>query len=71
MARRTTGHPILPIDIFGDLLEKFGEDAADEILDRVQEGGMSIDDAEAILRRDDIDPEDWPKFEEGWRPKKW
>lgn len=71
MARRTTGHPILPIDIFGDLLEKFGEDAADEVLDRVQEGGMSIDDAETILRRDDIDPEDWPKFEEGWRPNKW
>lgn len=71
MARRTTGHPILPIDLFADILEQFGEDTADMALDNVQDGTWSVDDVENFMNRDDIDPEDWQKFEEGWRPKKW
>lgn len=71
MARRTKGHPILPIGIFADILEQFGEDTADMALDNVQDGIWSVDDVENFMRREDIDPEDWSKFEEGWRPDKW
>lgn len=54
MERRTTGHPILPIDIFADLYEKYGDDTATEILDRVQEGSMTITEAKLLIREDEI-----------------
>ena len=71
MARRTTGHPILPAGIFADILEQFGEDTADMALDNVQDGTWSVEDVENFMNRDDVDPDDWQKFEEGWRPAKW
>ena len=40
-------------------------------LDNVQDGTWSVEDVENFMNRDDIDPDDWQKFEEGWRPDKW
>jgi hypothetical protein len=69
--RRTTGHPILPAKHYLWLMDNWGEDAADEILDKVQTGGMSVEQVETAINRPDIDPEDWSDFEEGWRPTNW
>lgn len=71
MARRTTGHPILPIGIFEDLLNLTDEDTATEILDQVQEGTLDVSDVERFMNRPDIDPSDWQDFENGWRPTDW
>lgn len=69
--RRTEGHPILPISLFDKISDFQGEDAAVEILDLVQEGNLSVEDVEKALNRSDIDPSDWERFEEGWRPDNW
>ena len=47
--RRTDGHPDLPIDIYCKLSDKFGEEKATEILDKVQEKAMTIKEASALI----------------------
>lgn len=50
MKRRTEGHPILPIDVFSDLYDAFGEEISTEILDRVQERQISVEEAREYLK---------------------
>ncbi|BCW67342.1 hypothetical protein NicSoilB4_21050 [Arthrobacter sp. NicSoilB4] len=69
--RKTSGHPILPAKHFDWLLTHWGEDAAVEILDKVQLGEMSVEEVEKGINRPDIDPGDWQAFEDGWRPPNW
>ena len=69
--RKTTGHPILPAKYFDWLLIHWGEDAAVELLDKVQIGEMTVEQVERAINRPDIDPENWQDFEEGWRPSNW
>ena len=69
--RKTRGHPILPAKHFDWLLTHWGEDAAVEILDKVQTGEMTVEQVERAINRPDIEPEDWQDFEEGWRPPDW
>lgn len=69
--RKTTGPPILPIKSYDWLLTNWGEDAAVEILDKVQVGEMTVEQVESAIKRPDIEPEDWPAFEDGWRPDSW
>jgi CTP:molybdopterin cytidylyltransferase MocA len=69
--RKTTGAPILPAHLFDEIYQLWGEDGAVEILDKVQLGEMTVEQVETALRRPDIQPEDWQRFEEGWRPDGW
>lgn len=69
--RRTKGHPILPIKLFDKICDMWGEDAAIDILDLVQEERMSIEDVEKAINRPDISVDDWKNFEDGWRPDNW
>ena len=69
--RRTSGHPILPAELFSRLYDIGGGDFATEILDQVQEGSMTVEQVRKSLDRPDIDPEDWRDFEDGWRPDGW
>ena len=69
--RKTTGPPILPPRLFDEINQIWGEEAAVEILDKVQLGEMTVEHVETGLRRPDIDPSDWQRFEEGWRPDHW
>lgn len=66
-------HPILPIELFSKLFDLWhgDEDAVTDIVQRVQEGKMSVDDVRKALNRPDIDPENWQDFEDGWRPNGW
>ena len=50
MKRRTEGHPILPIEVFWDLYDAFGDEISTEILDRVQERRISVEEARGYLR---------------------
>lgn len=50
MKRRTEGHPILPIEVFWDLYDAFGDEISTEILDRVQERRISVEEAKGYLR---------------------
>lgn len=50
MARRTEGHPVLPAEVYSGLYDLGGADFADEILDQVQEGSRTIEEAEALLK---------------------
>ena len=43
----------------------------EDIVDRVQDGRMTVEDVRKALNRPDIKPEDWRKFEDGWRPPNW
>ncbi|TFB83605.1 hypothetical protein E3O44_17165 [Cryobacterium algoricola] len=69
--RKTTGHPILPARLFDEINQIWGEEAAVETLDKVQVGEMTVEQVQTGLRRPDIEPEDWQRFEEGWRPDNW
>jgi len=69
--RKTTGAPILPAHLFAEIYQLWGEDGAVEILDKVQLGEMTVEQVETALRRPDIEPEDWQRFEDGWRPDGW
>lgn len=69
--RRTEGHPILPIDLFDWLLTCWGEEEAVEVLDKVQEGSLKVEDVRRAIERPDIDESNWQDFEEGWRPDNW
>lgn len=69
--RKTTGPPILPARLFDEIYQLWGEEGAVEILDKVQTGEMTVEQVETALRRPDIEPEDWQRFEEGWRPNGW
>lgn len=59
-----------------------GKAKADEVAQEVQDGERTAHEAnqwskeieelyEKSRNRPDIEPEDWQKFEEGWRPKGW
>jgi len=61
-------HPILPIKDYSWLYDHWGEDAANEVLDKVQTGEMTVEHIENCINRPDINPKDWQDFEEGWRP---
>lgn len=69
--RRTTGHPILPIDLFDEIFLKDGEGEANRILDKVQRGQLDVEDVRKALHRPSIPPEKWRDFEDGWRPDGW
>jgi len=56
--RKTKGHPILPAEDYSYIYDKFGADAADETLDDVQEGKISVKTLEKYLYNDDKDDED-------------
>jgi hypothetical protein len=64
-------HPLLPAKAFLWLYDHWGEDAAQEVLDKVQIGEMSVEQVEKAINRPDINPKDWQDFEEGWRPSGW
>jgi len=64
-------HPLLPAKSFLWLYDHWGEDAAQEVLDKVQNGEMSVEHVETCINRPDIDPKDWADFEDGWRPSGW
>ena len=63
--------PLLPAKAFLWLYDHWGEDEAQEVLDKVQRGEMTVEWVEKAINRPDIDPKDWQKFEEGWRPSGW
>ena len=50
MKRRTKGHPILPVEVFWDLYDAFGDEISTEILDRVQEKRISVEEAKRYLK---------------------
>ncbi|MBQ6359902.1 MAG: hypothetical protein IJJ25_01965 [Lachnospiraceae bacterium] len=50
MKRRTEGHPILPIEVFWDLYDAFGDAISTEILDRVQERRINVEEAKRYLK---------------------
>ena len=50
MKRRTKGHPILPVEVFWDLCDAFGDEISTEILDRVQEKRISVEEAKRYLK---------------------
>lgn len=64
-------HPLLSIDSFLWLYDNWGEEAAQEVLDKVQRGEMSAEQVEKAINRPEIEPEEWRDFEEGWRPDEW
>ncbi len=66
-------HPILPIDLYAKLYENWhgDADAVNDVVDRVQQGQLSVDDVQKAIDRPDISPEDWRDFEDGWRPDNW
>jgi hypothetical protein len=64
-------HPLLPAKAFLWLYDHWGEDAAQEVLDKVQIGEMSVDEVETYINRPDINPKDWADYEDGWRPSWW
>lgn len=64
-------HPLLPAKAYLWLYDHWGRDAAHEVLGKVQNGEMSVEQVEKAINRPDIDPEDWREFEEGWRPLGW
>lgn len=65
-------HPILPIELANRIYDLWhDEDAMNDIIRKVQDGRMSVDDVRRALDRPDIEPEDWQDFEEGWRPDGW
>ena len=57
-------HPLLPIKVFLWIYDNWGEDAAQEVLDKVQIGENSVDQVEACINRPDIDSKDWVDFED-------
>jgi hypothetical protein len=64
--------PILPIELCCKLMDLFHDDeSVNDIIERVQEGRLSVDQVRKELNRPDIDPEDWQAFEDGWRPDGW
>lgn len=65
---------------YNDIETFLGKGKADEVAEQVRAGNMTPDAAdnwgkqlweqyEHSRGRRDIDPEEWQKFEEGWRPK--
>lgn len=46
------------------IYDNWGEDAAQEVLDKVQIGENSVDQVEACINRPDIDSKDWVDFED-------
>ena len=42
-------HPIIPIDDYGELYDRFGEQAANETLADVQDGKISVETLEKYL----------------------
>ena len=69
--RRTTGHPILPIDLWDEIYQRDGEGEANRTSDKVQLGYLSVDDVRKAIKRPSIPPEKWRDFEDGWRPDDW
>lgn len=63
--------PLLPAKAFLWIYDYWGEDAAQEVLDKVQNGEMSVEQVGKAIDRPDINPKDWQDFEEGWRPPGW
>lgn len=66
-------HPILPIDLYGKLNDLWNgdEEAVADVVRRVQDGKMSVTDVIKALKRSNINPKEWRKFEDGWRPEDW
>ncbi len=50
MDRRTTGHPILPAELYVELYDCFNEQIATDTLDKVQEGSMTIKEVKQMLQ---------------------
>lgn len=70
--RKTTGHPILPAEIWSRIYDRDGAEEADRILDKVQRRALSVEQVERALNRPDIPPEKWRDFEDGtWIPDGW
>ncbi len=65
--------PKLPADLFLKLFDLWhgDEESIADVVRRVQDGDMSVDDVKRALNRSDIDPDDWQAFEDGWRPDDW
>ncbi len=66
-------HPILPIDLFEELYNLWhgDEEAVANIVMKVQDGELSVEDVRRRLNRSDISPDKWQDFEDGWRPDDW
>lgn len=65
--------PKMPAELFGQVYDLFhgDEDSIHDVVERVEDGRMSVEDVRRNLARPDIDPEDWQDFEDGWRPSNW
>lgn len=63
--------PIMPANMFADIFEQFGEETASMAFDNVENGIWTVDEVQDFMDRPDIEPDDWEKFEEGWRPNNW
>ncbi len=70
------------MDSFEKLEALLGSDKAEEVKKEVESGERSMDEVEDWAdklwdnyekhhNRPDIEPEDWQKFEDGWRPENW
>lgn len=69
--RKTARPPKLPIDDYIWILDHCGEDEANQIFEKVQNDEMTVEHVERVMKRPEIEPEDWRDFEEGWRPDGW
>jgi phytoene/squalene synthetase len=77
-----TGEPEISPEAYERFSIYLGTGKADDVANDVRSGEITADEAEAWSRsveemheksrhRPDIEPEDWRKFEEGWRPEGW
>ena len=48
-----------------------GAEEADRWFNKVHNGEITRDELDRVIKRPDIDPEDWQAFEDGWRPNNW
>lgn len=77
-----SGSERLSSEAFAIFETYLGLSKAEEIAQEVRDGELSASEAEQwsqsvqqtsenARNRPDIEPEDWQKFEEGWRPEGW
>jgi len=71
LASKKKEKPILPIKFYDWMLTHWGEEDAQIMFDKVQNGEIAVEDFERGINRPDIEPGQWSDFEEGWRPDDW
>lgn len=61
----------LPFELLTEIHDEYDEETAKHITNMFFDGIMTEEEIRRALGRSDIDPTDWQKFEDGWRPDNW